>query len=118
LGKKKLPPDVKKIIRDARKNARNNFLQNLFYKHLKMMYPKKSFNYEYYIENSTSFYLLDIVVVKQKLDIEVDGKKYHQNKAKDKHRDEFLRKNGWTVIRVNAKHVLPIIRGNIEFYLP
>ena len=118
MGKKKLPPDVRKIVRDARKNARNNFLQNLFYKHLKMMYPKKSFNYEYYVENFSSFYLLDIVIPKQKIDIEVDGKKYHQNKLKDKYRDDFLEKHGWTVIRIPAKFVLPICKGDIEFYLP
>ena len=81
------------------------------------MYPKKSFNYEYYIENSASFYLLDIVVVKEKIDIEVDGRKYHQNKLKDEYRDKFLRKKGWIVIRVDARHVLPICRGEVEFNL-
>ena len=111
-------PDIKTIVRKARKEARKNFLQNLFFKHLKMMYPDKKFHYEYYVPNETTWYLLDIAIPKQKIDIEVDGKKYHQNKLKDKHRDNFLKKHGWTVIRVDAKHVLPVIRGDIEFYLP
>ena len=118
MPRRKMKPDIKTIVRKARKESRKNFLQNLFFRHLKMMYPKRVFHYEYYVENDVSFYLLDIAIPKQKIDIEVDGKKYHQNKLKDKHRDEFLRKNGWTVIRVDARHVLPIVRGDIEFILP
>ena len=116
MGRKKQSPDVAKIVRKARKEARKNFLQNLFFNHLKMMYPDKKFHYEYYFPNGYTWYLLDIAIPKERIDIEVDGKKYH-SPTKDRHRDNYIKSKGWKVIRVDAKHVLPIVRGDIEFNL-
>ena len=80
------------------------------------MYPDRKFWYEYYFPNDETWYLLDIAIPKEKIDIEVDGKKYH-SEERDAIRDEYIRNKGWKVIRVDAKHVLPITRGEIEFNL-
>jgi very-short-patch-repair endonuclease len=59
------------------------------------------FSYEY------EKYRLDFVIwdVTLKVDIEVDGQKWH-DKEKDRQRDEYLTKRGYHVIRVPAKDVI------------
>jgi len=114
--KKKMTPEVKRLVTKHRSKSKKNFLQYLFFNHLKMRFPEKCFHYEYYFPNDYTFYLLDIAIPKLKVDIEVDGKHWHGG-SKDEKRDEYLKTHGWKVIRVPAKFVLSIVRGEIEFNL-
>jgi len=50
-------------------------------------------------------YFLDIALPDKKVDIEIDGEAFHKNKEKDKQRDDFLKSEGWKVIRIPAKWV-------------
>ena len=48
-------------------------------------------------------YRIDIALPQYKLAIETDGHQFHssiEQKAKDKRKDNYLRKNGWKVIRI------------------
>jgi len=48
-------------------------------------------------------YYLDIADVKSKINIEFDGKYWHkENYEKDKERDNYLKKLGWTVFRTES----------------
>ena len=67
------------------------------------------FTHLFPIENQE--YLLDFAFVKEKVDIECDGEPWHEkcrNREEDKIRDEFLRKNGWRVLRFTFR------TGNIK----
>ena len=48
---------------------------------------------------------MDIALPDKKVDIEIDGEAFHKNKEKDKQRDDFLKSEGWKVIRIPAKWV-------------
>jgi very-short-patch-repair endonuclease len=48
-------------------------------------------------------YLIDFALVEEKIAIEVDGKQYHsteEQQAHDEAKDDYLRKNGWRVVRL------------------
>lgn len=54
--------------------------------------------------------LLDVAVFKdgRKVNVEYDGYFWHRNRAAyDRRRDEFLKKNGWQIIRIKGSHKLP-----------
>ena len=50
-------------------------------------------------------YLLDFAIPALKLDIECDGEYWHQDKAKDRVRDEALQELGWTVLRFSESSI-------------
>ena len=43
----------------------------------------------------------------KKIDIEYDGWYWHQNKKKDRARDEFLKSNGWRILRIKGSYKIP-----------
>ena len=43
----------------------------------------------------------------KKIDIEYDGWYWHQDKKKDMGRDEFLKSNGWKVLRIKGSYKIP-----------
>lgn len=69
-------------------------------------------------------YSIDIAFPVQRITIECDGKTYHsspQQKAHDRKKDRFLRKNGWRVLRftgsqINGKmgYVIKRIEGELN----
>jgi len=53
---------------------------------------------EYSIPNTTRF--ADIGIPSLKLDVEYDGKYWHQNEEEDKKRDKEIEDVGWTIVRI------------------
>lgn len=43
----------------------------------------------------------------KKIDIEYDGWYWHQNLQHDRKRDEFLKSNGWNILRIKGSHKIP-----------
>jgi very-short-patch-repair endonuclease len=61
-------------------------------------------------------YRIDIAIPSHKIAIECDGKAYHTapgDKARDRKKDEFLRRNGWRVIRFSGRRIYRDMRGII-----
>ena len=55
---------------------------------------------------------LDVVVILDdnvKIDIEYDGKHWHQDKNKDRKRDEFVKTQGYKVLRISSSHKIPTV---------
>lgn len=59
-------------------------------------------NKEYKFEHWIFPYSIDFAWINKKLAIEIDGKQHEliENKEHDKKKDDFLTKNGWTVLRI------------------
>lgn len=59
------------------------------------------------IFNSVSFYLIDIYLPEHNMCIEIDGSIHdtEEQKEKDRIRDEFLKRNGYWVIRIKDEDV-------------
>ncbi|WP_423410231.1 endonuclease domain-containing protein [Heyndrickxia sp. MSNUG] len=53
-------------------------------------------------------YRIDLALVGPRIAIECDGKAYHsspEQKAHDRRKDAFLRKNGWKVLRFSGRQI-------------
>jgi very-short-patch-repair endonuclease len=65
-------------------------------------------------------YRIDLALVGPRIAIECDGKAYHsspEQKAHDRRKDAYLRKNGWKVLRFSGRQItrgLPHILHKIE----
>jgi len=44
-----------------------------------------------------------------KIDVEYDGWYWHQDKQKDRRRDEFLKSQGWKILRIRSGNLIPSI---------
>ncbi len=53
-------------------------------------------------------YIVDFAILSQRLVIEVDGAvhDFEANKQRDEIRDNYLRKNGWSVLRVTTNEAM------------
>lgn len=53
--------------------------------------------------------LLDCVIIVdgQMIDVEYDGRYWHQDKERDKLRDEFCKTQGYKILRIDATHSIP-----------
>lgn len=77
----------------------------------------------YYKDNNNTYhyYIIDFCDVKKKLAIEIDGE-YHytpEQREADKQRDFFLRKCGFTIIRINNYEIHSIkVKNVIKHYYP
>lgn len=59
-------------------------------------------------------YRIDVALPDYNVAIEADGKKYHSSKeakARDRTKDRYLKKKGWTVMRFTGKRIYQDIRG-------
>ena len=73
---------------------------------------------QYYVKGKQKRYFLDFAIFCQKgmIAIECDNKKAHSipsQKKKDKIKNAFLRRHGWTVIRLSERDIVSDLRGCI-----
>lgn len=76
----------------------------------------------YQIETQTPCgrYRIDITIPSARIAIEADGKAYHSSKAQkahDRRKNEYLKKNGWTVLRFSGRQInkeMPKVLRKIE----
>ncbi|MFT4416780.1 endonuclease domain-containing protein [Fredinandcohnia humi] len=76
----------------------------------------------YYVQTQVPCgkYRIDIALTQYKLAIECDGKAYHSSpkqKAHDRMKDKYLRKNGWKVLRFSGRQIyreMPKVIRRIE----
>ncbi|CAM5432714.1 hypothetical protein SAFG77S_08033 [Streptomyces afghaniensis] len=65
-------------------------------------------------------YRIDLALIAHRIAIECDGKAYHsspEQKAHDRKKDRYLRKNGWTVMRFSGRQIngqMPKILAKIQ----
>ncbi|KKL51096.1 hypothetical protein LCGC14_2298920 [marine sediment metagenome] len=62
-------------------------------------------------------FVLDFALLKQRIAIECDGEKWHDNPKrikKDRFRDYLLRRAGWKVIRFKGQKIMEDIDGCIR----
>jgi hypothetical protein len=74
---------------------------------------------QYYVKGKQKRYFLDFAIFCQKgmIAIECDNKKAHSNLGqlkKDKIKDNFLRRQGWTVIRLSEDNIVSNLPGCIK----
>lgn len=44
-----------------------------------------------------------------KIDLEYDARFWHQDKQKDRRRDEFLKLQGWKILKIRSGHKIPTL---------
>lgn len=54
-----------------------------------------------------SFFDVALFIDNIKIDIEYDGWRWHQDKQKDRRRDEHFKAQGWKILRIRSGHLLP-----------
>jgi Uncharacterized protein conserved in bacteria len=84
-------------------NAKTSLQQRNLHNSIKSLYSNVELNYP------LSRCLLDIALFVNdiKIDIEYDGWYWHQDKHKDRKRDEYLKSKGWKILRIKSGHKLP-----------
>ena len=60
-------------------------------------------------------YVVDFLCCSKKIIIELDGGQHSENQEYDNIRDEFLKKEGYKVIRIWNNHIFNNIEGVIEY---
>lgn len=80
------------------------------YKMLKERYKNVELNYVF------GKFSLDVAlfVYDKKIDIEYDGWYWHQDKQRDRRRDEVLKSQGWSVLRIRSGNKIPTIEQLVE----
>lgn len=70
-------------------------------------------NIQFYRQRPIGKYIVDFVSLSHKIIIEIDGSQHFEeaHKIKDQHRDLYLNKIGFIVIRFNDNEVLTNIEG-------
>jgi very-short-patch-repair endonuclease len=69
--------------------------------------------YQVFTQHKVGPYRGDLFIP-PKLIIECDGKKYHQDKDKDKRRDKFIKQQGYKVIRVSGARINRDLKGVLQ----
>ena len=57
---------------------------------------------------------IGLFVDNYKIDIEYDGVYWHQDEQKDRRRDEFLKSEGWKILRIKSNRKMPTLEQLIE----
>ena len=80
------------------------------YEMLKEQYKNVELNYAF------GKFSLDVAlfVYDKKIDIEYDGWYWHQDKQRDRRRDDVLKSQGWSVLRVRSGNKIPTIEQLVE----
>lgn len=61
---------------------------------------------QFYPQYPAGRYFIDFADPKAMVGIEVDGKEYHQDREKDKQRQQKLEAMGWTIVRISGSEVI------------
>ena len=71
---------------------------------------------QFYRQRPIGDYIVDFVSLSHKLIIEIDGSQHYESeyRIKDRQRDAYFNKLGYTVMRYNDREVLTDIEGVIE----
>ena len=87
----------------------SSITQEEYFKQRGWDYTWKTKKYQW-IDNywSCERYRIDFTLEssKMKIAVELDGEQFHKNKNKDMKKDEYLKNNGYTVLRFNGKDVI------------
>ena len=91
-------------------NTATSSQQIAVYKMLKERYENVEINYP------VCSFSLDVAlfVYDKKIDIEYDGWYWHQDKQRDRRRDEVLKSQGWSVLRIRSGNKIPTIEQLVE----
>lgn len=84
---------------------------------VKAMLDKIAPHYEHELNYVLSFLFLDIalfITEDLKIDIEYDGSYWHKDSQKDRRRDEFVKSQGFKVLRIRSGHLIPTQKELIE----
>ncbi len=109
-----MPNNLKTIAKELRK--RSTDAEKLLWKYLRLeQLEGLKFRRQQPIDN----YIVDFVCFEKRIIIEVDGGQHSVEKEKDRERDNYLKKQGFEVLRfwnnealTNIEGVLEMIRGN------
>ena len=74
---------------------------------VKEYFDKKDIDYVFQFPTRTGF-VVDFALLKERIAIEVDGKKWHSSKEakkRDRFKDYMLRREGWRVVRIKEKEM-------------
>jgi very-short-patch-repair endonuclease len=82
------------FVRHLRKNATD--AERLLWHHLRL---NRLSNFRFRRQRPIGPYICDLVCVRSRLVIELDGSQHTENAAYDARRDDFLRANGFRVLR-------------------
>ena len=109
------------ILAHSRKSLRKQTEQPVYDLLLEMGYKYGAdFFHNYHVRTSTGGYWCDFGFPKLKLDIECDGSFWHQDKERDKLRDQDLIAVGWKVLRLDEHEIAnrPILSKRLLEFLP
>ena len=103
---------IEKRMNTLRKNGgiHTSSQQIAVYEMLKEQYENVELNYVF------NKFSLDIAlfVCGKKIDVEYDGWYWHQDKQRDRRRDEILKSQGWSILRIKSGNKLPTVEQLIE----
>lgn len=71
------------------------------------MFKEKGFDVELNFPVNNLNLDIAIFIEKIKIDIEYDGCYWHQDSQKDRQRDEFLKTQGWKILRIKSNRLIP-----------
>ena len=76
---------------------------------LKEILEQKYPDFDCVLNYVVSFLFLDVALIKNnlKIDVEYDGSYWHKDFQKDRRRDEFLKSQGFKILRIRSGHLLP-----------
>ena len=99
--------------RNKAKNLRKNSteIENYLWKYLR---NRQMEGFKFRRQQPIGKYIVDFVNFEKKIVVEVDGGQHAIYKRKDKIRDEWLRKDGYEVLRFWDNEVLTNIEGVLE----
>jgi len=105
--------DIKKKLRDISRTLRKRStdVENYLWRYLR---NRQIEGFKFRRQQPIGKYIVDFVNFKRKIVIEVDGGQHTIYKEKDKVRDNWLKKEGYRVVRLWDNEVLNNIEGVLE----
>jgi very-short-patch-repair endonuclease len=85
--------------------------ERLLWRHLK---TKQLEGYKFRRQEPIGIYIVDFVCFEKRIVVEVDGSQHQTEKVKDKKRDQWLKKQGFKVLRFWNNEVLTNVAGVYE----